>query len=78
MTKTLKIGSKVVYRGAWGTKLPKETTIESIEYCADGGKYGDSVEECNKSNYMDCVFDLADGHWCYGHQIDWAQSINLN
>ena len=78
MKKTLKVGDKVMWKGAWGTQLPKETTIESIQLCENGEKYGDDVEECDFNNYQDCVFDLTNGHWCYGYQIDWKASIALN
>ena len=78
MEQTLKVGSKVMWRGSWGVELPKETTIEGIQLCENGDKYGFDVEECSESNYTDCVFDLANGHWCYGHQIDWEDSIKLN
>lgn len=78
MNKTLKIGSKVVYRGAWGTAFPKESEIEGIQLCENGDKYGEDIEECNEGNYENCVFDLTDGHWCYGYQIDWKDSVKLN
>lgn len=78
MNKTLKIGSKVVYRGAWGTAFPKESEIEGIQLCENGDKYGEDIEECNEDNYENCVFDLTDGHWCYGYQIDWKDSVKLN
>lgn len=75
--KTLKVGDKVIWRGAWGTQLPIETTIEGMELCAEG-VCGEDITECVEDNYLDCVFDLANGHWCYGHQIDWDESIKLN
>ena len=77
MEQTLKVGSKVIWRGAWGTQPPIETTIESMELC-ESGVCGEDITECTKDNYINCVFGLANGHWCYGHQIDWEDSIKLN
>ena len=75
---TLKIGSKVQYRGAWGIESAKVTTIEGIELCDEGEKYGTPIDEVTDDILLNCTFDLADGHWCYGHQIDWIDSLNLN
>ena len=78
MENTLKIGSKVMWRGAWGFEPAEETTIESIELCENGDKYGVPIDDCNEDNYLDCVFNLSNGHWCYGDQIDWDDSLALN
>ena len=32
----LKVGDKVMWRGAWGTQPPLEATIESMQLCAQG------------------------------------------
>lgn len=66
----IKNGMKVVYRGSWGNDAPKETTIVGIELCKDGEKYGEIVEEVPADAINKCVFDLADGHWAYGWQIE--------
>lgn len=67
----IKVGMTVVYRGSWGHDAPKETTIEAIELCdTKGAKYGTPVESADVADIERCTFDLADGHWCYGYQID--------
>lgn len=69
-SKKIKIGSKVSYKGAWGTKPEKEVIIETIEKCAEEGmKEGIEVEEIDWSEKNYGVYDLSDGHWCYGYQI---------
>ena len=79
MSKTLKVGSKIQYRGRWGKDMPKETTILSIELCEnEGDKYGKLVDEMTQENYMRCCLELADKHWCYGTQVDWNESVALN
>lgn len=67
--KTIKVGMKVVYRGSWGHDAPKETTIEYIELCENGEKYGEPMSEVSVKDIKNCTFDLADGHWAYGYQI---------
>lgn len=68
--KTLKVGDRVTYRGSWGQGAPKEATIESIEYCQNAGdKYGIATDEVYVDDVERSVFDLSDGHWCYGFQI---------
>ena len=49
MEQTLKVGSKVIWRGAWGTQPPIETTIESMELC-ESGVCGEDITECTKDN----------------------------
>lgn len=77
--KTLKVNDKVIYRGRWGHDKPKQTTIESIELCkAEGEKYGTPIDSMTSRNYRKCVLSLADNHWCYGYQVDFADSVKLN
>ena len=67
----IKVGMTVVYRGGWGHDAPKEAKITSMELCeCEGDKYGDPVKEAPVTEIERCVFDLNDGHWCYGYQID--------
>lgn len=71
MDKIIKIGSKVKYRGDFGVAPATEviiTGIERSEYKRD--KYGEPVQEVPFSEREYCVFDLDNGHWCYGEQID--------
>jgi hypothetical protein len=68
--KVIKIGSKVSYKGAWGTKPEKEVTIKGIEKCLEEGmKEGKPVDEIDWTEKDYGVYDLSDGHWCYGYQI---------
>jgi hypothetical protein len=70
MSKTLKIGDKVMWRGGFGGDSPKEAIIESIELCKyAGAKYGDSVDSVDWSKKDRIVVDLNNGHWAKGHQI---------
>lgn len=74
---TIKIGMTVVYRGSWGHDAPKEAVVESIELCeCEGAKYGDPVDEVAIADVERSTFDLSDGHWCYGFQVD--EVINKN
>jgi hypothetical protein len=66
----IKVGSKVVYKGAWGSDPEKEVEVVAIEKCEnEGDKYGKRVSQIpwGEKNYG--VFDVSDGHWCYGYQI---------
>ena len=68
--KFIKIGSKVSYKGAWGSMPEKEVIIEGIEKCLEEGmKEGEPVDEIDWSEKDYGVYDLSDGHWCYGYQI---------
>lgn len=67
----LKIGDKVMWRGAWGSEPPKEVIIESIQLCPVGSKYGKEIKSCKwetveKGKIIVC---LTNGHWAYGYQI---------
>lgn len=69
--KTIKIGTKVVYRPAWGSEPPTTAIIRKIEKCAHKGeKYGKQVNQISWSSKDYGVYDFDNGHWCYGYQID--------
>ena len=68
--KTIKIGSKVRYRGGFGQHEPEVVTIEGIEKVKDGEKYGRAVCSIPFADREHGVFDLDNGHWCYGYQIE--------
>lgn len=71
MENIIKIGTKVKYRGCFGTDKPSDvvvTHIERSEHKRD--KYGDEVDSVPFDEREYCVFDLDNGHWCYGEQID--------
>ena len=66
----IEIGSKVVYKGAWGSDPEKEVEVVAIEKCEnEGDKYGKRVSQIPWGEKDYGVFDVSDGHWCYGYQI---------
>jgi hypothetical protein len=69
MSKVLRIGDTVMWRGGFGSEAPKEAIVESIELCRAGEKYGDSVSSVDWSKKDRIVVDLNNGHWAKGHQI---------
>ena len=69
--KTLKVGMAVIYRPSWGYDAPVEVKVENIELCdCPGCKYGDIVDEVAVEDVERSTFDLDNGHWAYGFQID--------
>lgn len=71
MSKVLKIGDKVWWRGGFGSEPAKLATIEEIEITG-GYKYGDQVDEVPWSEVYDrnvvvCFSD--NDHWAYAEQI---------
>ena len=71
MSNILKIGDKVMWRGAWGKDPAEEAIIDGIELCPVGAKYGDAVESVSWNDVKNgnVVVSLDNGHWAYGHQI---------
>ena len=68
---TIKIGTEVIYRPAWGKEQPTKAKIVRIEKCSRiGDKYGRKVEEISWSDKDYGCFALDNRHWCYGYQID--------
>lgn len=68
---TIKVGSSVIWRGGFGTDEPIETTVTHIEKCKQKGqKYGTNTDSIDESEKDFCVFDLSNGHWAYGGQIE--------
>ena len=69
----LKIGDKVMWRGAWGNDAPKEAIVTEIELCANGKKYGKTVKsvawETFTSGSRSITVTLDNGHWAYGNQL---------
>lgn len=43
--------------------------ITAIEYCTDDPKYGKDMDQVGEDIKGSCVFDLDNGHWCYGSQL---------
>lgn len=66
----LKIGDKVLWRGAWGQNTMEEATVTGIEITY-GDKYGFPVDEVPWAEVCgrNVIVDLDNGHWSYGFQI---------
>lgn len=71
MSDKLKIGDKVMWRGAQGKEPAEEAIIKGIQLCAVGEKYGKDVKTVSWStvDHEKVVVTLTNGHWAYGHQI---------
>lgn len=65
-TKKIKVGTKIRHKLFGGDIC--EGTVESIERCRMGEKYGTPVSSApiGAGNYVLC---LDNGHWCYGDQV---------
>ena len=70
MSKVLKIGDKVWWRGGFGSEPAKLAVVEGIEITG-GHKYGDPVDEVPWSEVYDrnITVDLDSDHWAYAEQI---------
>ena len=71
--KNLKVGDKVMWRGAWGQEPPKEAVIETMELCAVNSKYGyKEIKQAKWETVHACkvIVTLTNGHWAYGNQLD--------
>ena len=69
--KQIKVGSRVMWSGGWGSEPAVEAKVERIEETDEPhDKYGREVD-CIDFEDRDCaVLDLDNGHWCYGDQIE--------
>ena len=73
MSKVIKIGTRVKHTLFGGGEY--EGVVERIEECETGSKSGKSIEQVDFDKRVDyeagteCIFDLDNGHWCYGSQI---------
>ena len=45
------------------------TAIEIVEDICSGSKYGVDVPKVPNTIKDNCIFDLDNGHWAYGHQV---------
>ena len=64
----IKIGTKVDSR--FGT-----AKITGIELCKDGSKYGIGMDKIFEKDKDRCTFDMDNGHWAYGYQINPIQGL---
>ena len=69
--KKLKIGDVVSWRGAWGNEPAIDATVESIQICPAGKKYGREVKSASWNTVKKdrVVVTLDNGHWAYGTQL---------
>ena len=66
----IKVGSKVMWRGGWGSDPAVEATVIGIERTEEPHeKDGTPVDSIDFYDREYAVFDLDNGHWCYGDQI---------
>lgn len=71
MNKTIKVGTKVMYRPCFGMFEPKVVMVKYIERSEyKRCKYGVEVDSIPFNEREYGLFILSDGHWCYGEQID--------
>ena len=64
--KYIKIGTKVVTRHG-------EAKVTGIELCASHSeKYGIDVDKIFVADKDRCGFDMDNGHWSYGYQVEVA------
>ena len=75
MKNWLKVGDKVTWRGGFGAEPPLPATVESIEVCRNGEKYGDHVEkvlwDTVKGHKKTVIVTFSDNdHWARGSQIE--------
>ena len=63
--KFIKIGTKV--NTQWG-----EAKVTSNELCENGEKYGIDIDKIFVADKNRCKFDMDNGHWSYGYQIEVA------
>lgn len=70
MSKVLKIGDKVWWRGGFGSEPAKLAVVEGIEITG-GYKYGEPVDEVPWVEVYDrnVTVDLDSDHWAYAEQI---------
>ena len=62
----IRIGDTVVYQ-TW-SREKKNATVEGIEICREGEKYGRPVESCDIDKHTG-VLDLSDNHRIYFTQV---------
>jgi hypothetical protein len=56
-----------------GTKVNSnhgEAKVTGIELCKNGEKYGIDMPKVFVEDKDRCTFDLDNGHWAYGYQVD--------
>lgn len=68
--KIVKVGMWVLYHGSFGYGKPEIVKILEMEYCPDGDKYGEMIEEIPEDELHLCTLILSNKHWAYGNQVE--------
>jgi len=64
----IKVGDYVMWRGAWGTEVPKKAKVIGLELTrSPKDKEGVIVEQVKAGDHF--LVDLDNGKWAYGWQI---------
>ena len=63
MRKFIKIGTKVDSNHGMAK-------VTGIELCQNGEKYGIGIDKIFLEDKDRCTFDLDNGHWAYGYQVE--------
>lgn len=66
--KMIQVGTKISYR-LLGQKEIRTATVDAIEICREGTKYGRYVNKVDIHAHQCVVLDLSDDHWIYASQI---------
>jgi hypothetical protein len=70
----IKIGSQIMWRGAWGKEIAKKTKVIGIEVCPLNTKYGRSVKSVSwdtiRGENRSVIVTLENGHWAWDYQLD--------
>jgi hypothetical protein len=68
MRRIVKIGTKVDSRFG-------EAKVTGINLCEkEGEKYGIQLDRIWVDLKDRCIFDLDNGHWCYGYQLNFLEN----
>jgi len=66
----IKVGDYVMWRGAWGTEVPKKAKVIGLELTRSlKDKEGVSVTEVDPQT-DNFLVDLDNGKWAYGWQVN--------
>jgi len=70
--RVVRVGDRVRWSGGFGRLAAEECTVARMELTMPGAAHGQKIneadEELMKSGRV--IFDLNNGHWAYGYQIE--------
>lgn len=70
----IKIGDTIIWNGTFGYDDPKTAKIIYLELCKNKhDKYGVPVEFISIKDKNRAIFNLDNGYWAYGSQIEIIQ-----